>query len=149
MSYCSSIQVVQDSQSFKERFFHLLPEPRSVFTRVGRALDLCQGFEHLKLLGRQVARRDDDDANDQIAGESVRCLSCDARKFDVILNTDYCKECGYCEEVCGVGTFGAADFFNSKGYRPEEVKSSDCCVGCFKCYFVCPDFAIDVREVTG
>lgn len=87
--------------------------------------------------------------NDQIAGESVRCLSCDARKFDVILNTDYCKECGYCEEVCGVGTFGAADFFNSKGYRPEEVKSSDCCVGCFKCYFVCPDFAIDVREVTG
>ena len=84
----------------------------------------------------------------QIADESSRCLSCDARKFEVILNTEYCKECGYCEEVCGVGTFGYADFFNAKGYRPEEVKSSDWCVGCFKCYFACPDFAIDVVELT-
>jgi len=87
--------------------------------------------------------------DDQIVAESGRCLNCDARKFEVSLNTEYCKECGYCEEICGVGTFGAADFFNSKGYRPEEVKSSDCCVGCFKCYFVCPDFAIDVKEATG
>jgi len=85
---------------------------------------------------------------EQIADESSRCLSCDARKFEVILNTEYCKECGYCEEVCGVGTFGYADFFNAKGYRPEEVKSSDWCVGCFKCYFACPDFAIDVVELT-
>jgi len=86
--------------------------------------------------------------NEQIADESNRCLNCDARKFEVILNTEYCKECGYCEEVCGVGTFGYADFFNAKGYRPEEVKSSDWCVGCFKCYFACPDFAIDVVELT-
>lgn len=85
---------------------------------------------------------------EQIADESSRCLSCDARKFEVILNTEYCKECGYCEEVCGVGTFGYADFFNTKGYRPEEVKTSDWCVGCFKCYFACPDFAIDVVELT-
>jgi len=84
----------------------------------------------------------------QIADESSRCLNCDARKFEVVLNTEYCKECGYCEEVCGVGTFGYADFFNAKGYRPEEVKSSDWCVGCFKCYFACPDFAIDVVELT-
>jgi NADPH-dependent glutamate synthase beta subunit-like oxidoreductase/NAD-dependent dihydropyrimidine dehydrogenase PreA subunit len=84
----------------------------------------------------------------EIADESSRCLSCDARKFEVILNTEYCKECGYCEEVCGVGTFGPADFFNAKGYRPEEVKTSDWCVGCFKCYFACPDFAIDVVELT-
>ena len=86
--------------------------------------------------------------DDQIADESSRCLNCDARKFEVILNTEYCKECGYCAEVCGVGTFGPANFFNAKGYRPEEVKSSDLCVGCFKCYFSCPDFAIDVIEVT-
>lgn len=86
--------------------------------------------------------------NGQIVDESSRCLNCDARKFEVILNTEYCKECGYCAEVCGVGTFGPADFFNTKGYRPEEVKSSDRCVGCFKCYFACPDFAIDVIEVT-
>jgi formate dehydrogenase (NADP+) beta subunit len=84
----------------------------------------------------------------QIIDESSRCLSCDARKFEVILNTEYCKECGYCAEVCGVGTFGPADFFNTKGYRPEEVKTADWCVGCFQCYFACPDFAIDVVELT-
>jgi len=84
----------------------------------------------------------------QIDAESSRCLNCDARRFEVVLNVEFCKECGYCAEVCNVGTFGPADFFNAKGYRPEEVKSSDWCVGCFKCYFACPDFAIDVIEVT-
>ena len=83
-----------------------------------------------------------------IADEAARCLNCDARKFEVVLNMENCKECGYCAEVCGVGTFGPADIFNTKGYRPAEVKSSDWCVGCFKCYFSCPDFAIDVAEVT-
>ena len=83
---------------------------------------------------------------EQIAAESSRCLECDAREFEVTLNIEYCKECGYCEEVCGVGIFGPADFFNEKGYRPEEVKNSNWCVGCFKCFFACPDFAIDVKE---
>ena len=84
---------------------------------------------------------------DQIKAEASRCLNCDARRFEVVLNTEYCKECGYCAEVCQVGTFGPAEFFNVKGYRPQEVKTCDWCVGCFKCYFACPDFAIDVREV--
>jgi len=87
-------------------------------------------------------------SDEQIRLETNRCLDCDAREFEVILNPEYCKECGYCEEVCDVGTFGPADFFNEKGYRPEEVKSSEWCVGCFKCFFACPDFAIDVKEVS-
>ena len=87
-------------------------------------------------------------SGEQVAAESGRCLECDARSFDVILNTEYCKECGYCSEVCGVGIFGSADTFNEKGYRPAEVKSSAWCVGCFKCYFACPDFAIDVKAVS-
>ena len=84
-----------------------------------------------------------------IVNEAARCLNCDARKFEVVLNMEHCKECGYCAEVCGVGTFGPASIFNTKGYRPAEVKSSNWCVGCFKCYFSCPDFAIDVAEITG
>jgi NADPH-dependent glutamate synthase beta subunit-like oxidoreductase len=85
----------------------------------------------------------------QVKMEAGRCLSCDARKFEVALNTENCKECGYCVEVCGVQTFGPADSFNSKGYRPMECKTSDWCVGCFKCFFACPDFAIDVKEACG
>jgi len=87
-------------------------------------------------------------SHEQIEAESCRCIECDARKFEVTVNTSYCKECGYCAEVCGVNTFGPADSFNEKGYRPMECKTSDHCVGCFKCFFVCPDFAIDVKEVT-
>jgi len=86
--------------------------------------------------------------DEQIMAESSRCLDCDARKFEVTLNVEYCKECGYCAEVCGMEGFGPADFFNAKGYRPEEVKSSNWCCGCFKCYFACPDFAIDIQEMT-
>jgi len=82
----------------------------------------------------------------QVEAECHRCIECDARKFEVVVNTASCKECGYCAEVCGVDTFGRADYFNEKGYRPMECKSSDYCVGCFKCFFACPDFAIDVKE---
>ena len=97
------------------------------------------GFDHVELGLTE----------DQIVAESSRCLNCDARKFDVVLNTEYCKECGYCAEVCGMEVFGPAEVFNTKGYRPEEVKSSNWCCGCFKCYFSCPDFAIDIKEATG
>jgi NADPH-dependent glutamate synthase beta subunit-like oxidoreductase len=86
--------------------------------------------------------------DEQAAAEARRCLSCDVRRFEVVLDTESCKECGYCAEVCGLDTFGPAEGFNEKGYRPQEVKSSEWCVGCFKCYFACPDFAIDVREAT-
>ncbi len=84
----------------------------------------------------------------QIAAEASRCLQCDARAFEVILDIESCKECGYCVEVCDVETFGPAADFNEKGYRPMEVKSTDWCVGCFKCFFSCPDFAIGVKAKT-
>lgn len=84
----------------------------------------------------------------QIAQEASRCLECDARKFEVTVNTANCKECGYCAEVCAMQVFGPAANFNARGYRPMEMKSSDWCIGCLKCFFSCPDFAIDVRERT-
>jgi NAD-dependent dihydropyrimidine dehydrogenase PreA subunit len=83
----------------------------------------------------------------QAADEAGRCLSCDVRRFQVVVYGENCKECNYCREVCEMGTFGQADCFNTKGYRPMECKSSDWCVGCLKCFFSCPDFAIDVREL--
>lgn len=80
--------------------------------------------------------------------EAARCLNCDVRRFAVVVNAESCKECGYCAAVCTVGTFEPAPTFNAKGYRPMQVKSCDWCVGCLKCFFACPDFAIDVREMT-
>lgn len=97
------------------------------------------GFDHVEL----------ELTPEQIKAEASRCLNCDARRFQPMVNRESCKECGYCVEVCGVEAFGPAEGFNLKGYKPMEVKSSDHCVGCFKCFFACPDFAIDVKETTG
>ena len=81
--------------------------------------------------------------------ESSRCLICDARRFQVIVYAENCKECGYCAEVCKIGAFEPSQAFNVKGYRPMSCASSEHCVGCLKCYYACPDFAIDINEVTG
>jgi NAD-dependent dihydropyrimidine dehydrogenase PreA subunit len=86
---------------------------------------------------------------EQIHSECSRCLMCDARRFQVIVYPENCKECGYCAEVCKVGAFEPSEAFNIKGYRPMACASSEHCVGCLKCYYVCPDFAIDINEVGG
>jgi NADPH-dependent glutamate synthase beta subunit-like oxidoreductase len=114
--------------------FRIEVKPRTDMARL-KAWERSTGFDQVEL-GMSEA---------QARTEASRCLSCDARKFEVVLQTEYCKECGYCAEVCQVGTFGPASGFNAKGYKPMEVKTTDHCVGCLKCFFACPDFAIDVK----
>jgi NADPH-dependent glutamate synthase beta subunit-like oxidoreductase len=81
--------------------------------------------------------------------EAKRCLDCDARMFEVMVYAENCKECGYCNEVCELEVFAPTDMFNEKGYRPFEAKNPKFCVGCLKCFYACPDYAIDIREVVG
>ncbi len=113
-----------------------LVEPRHDLPHL-KSWESVLDFEHVEL---PMADQD-------IKAEASRCLNCDARKFEVVIERENCKECGYCAEVCGVGTFVPSAGFTQKGYRPMEVKSADHCVNCLKCYFVCPDFAIGVKEV--
>lgn len=78
--------------------------------------------------------------------EAQRCLACDIRQYTVEVNPVICKECGYCHEMCHMGIFATSDSFNASGYKPSIVTSSDHCVGCLKCLYVCPDFAITIQE---
>jgi len=78
--------------------------------------------------------------------EAQRCLACDIRQYTVEVNPVICKECGYCQEMCHMGIFATSDHFNASGYKPSVVTSSDRCVGCLKCLYVCPDFAITIKE---
>lgn len=80
--------------------------------------------------------------------EATRCLGCDARQFEVKLYGEACKECSYCVEVCGLDVFGPADKFNEKGYRPMDVKHQERCVGCQLCFYACPDFSIEIENLT-
>jgi formate dehydrogenase (NADP+) beta subunit len=125
------------------------PEEKVLLSPMNRRARKRSEMAHLPLWERQgFAQVEQGLAPDQVRAEAGRCLDCDARKFELALDPEKCKECGYCAEVCSVETFGPADFYNAKGYRPMVVKNGDWCVGCFRCFFVCPDFAIDVKEIT-
>lgn len=78
--------------------------------------------------------------------EALRCLACDVRQFIVEVNPGVCKECGYCREVCSLDVFAVSDTFNPGGYRPVIAKDPDRCVGCLKCLYICPDFALSLRS---
>ena len=78
--------------------------------------------------------------------EAARCLSCDARKFEVVVHPEGCKECALCMEVCKVGVFEPTKEFNERGYRPVAARHVNRCVGCMQCFYVCPDFSIEVKE---
>lgn len=77
--------------------------------------------------------------------EAERCLSCDYRQFDVSLDFEGCKECGYCLSVCHMEVFSPGTRFNEKGYRALEVKQTANCVGCMKCFYSCPDFCMEIK----
>ncbi len=65
--------------------------------------------------------------------------------YQVEVDAEACKDCGYCIEVCPKAVFGQAEYFNVKGYRPVKIEREKQCVGCRRCFFACPDFAIDVQ----
>jgi NADPH-dependent glutamate synthase beta subunit-like oxidoreductase/NAD-dependent dihydropyrimidine dehydrogenase PreA subunit len=83
---------------------------------------------------------------DKAVREAQRCRDCDARQYEVAVDAEACKACGYCVEVCGMGVFEPTGQFNRKGYRPLGVKGTERCVGCMLCFYACPDFAIQVEE---
>ena len=76
--------------------------------------------------------------------EAGRCLGCDVHAYEVMVETAFCKDCGYCQEVCDQGVYQQSDDFNAQGYRPMAVVGQDKCVGCLKCLMICPDFALSV-----
>lgn len=79
--------------------------------------------------------------------EAGRCLSCDFLAYDVHVDAALCKDCGYCREVCALGVFARSDDFSASGYRPYFAANTGNCVGCLRCLYVCPDFAISVADL--
>jgi formate dehydrogenase beta subunit len=83
---------------------------------------------------------------DAAVAEATRCLSCDLRHFDVSVNELVCKDCGYCREACSLGIIGQSGDFNPGGYKPSVAIHAEKCIGCLRCLYICPDFAITVQE---
>jgi NADPH-dependent glutamate synthase beta subunit-like oxidoreductase len=84
----------------------------------------------------------------EAVAEAARCMSCDLRDFDVTVNELICKDCGYCREACSLGVFGQSEQFNPSGYKPAVAENRDRCIGCLRCLYICPDFAITIQDRT-
>jgi NADPH-dependent glutamate synthase beta subunit-like oxidoreductase len=79
--------------------------------------------------------------------EAARCLGCDQVTHSVTVDLAACKACGYCRDACSLGVFQRSKSFNERGYQPMEATAGDRCVGCLRCFYACPDFAISVEKV--
>jgi 2-oxoglutarate ferredoxin oxidoreductase subunit delta len=61
----------------------------------------------------------------------------------IIINTERCKGCGLCIQVCPKGGISISKQSNKGGYFPAEAKNVDC-TACTACAIICPDVAIEV-----
>ncbi len=63
------------------------------------------------------------------------------KKFNITINSAWCKACGICIFLCPKNVFDADD------EGKAVVKSLEKCIGCLSCEVHCPDYAIEVVEV--
>ncbi len=76
-------------------------------------------------------------------------MACETQNkhFKVEVDGQACKACGYCIEVCPANVFARTAGFNGRGYRPVAAERAAGCIGCRRCFFACPDFAIDITAL--
>ncbi len=62
------------------------------------------------------------------------------------INSELCKECKLCINVCPFGLIEVGEAFNSRGYRYVKQVNAEKCTGCKLCAIMCPDSAISVYK---
>lgn len=68
-------------------------------------------------------------------------------KFQVVIDQERCKECGFCVKFCPKGVLKLSSSFNSKSYHPAMVESPEKCKGCKICTLMCPEAAIEIYKL--
>ncbi|MBN2456253.1 MAG: 4Fe-4S binding protein [Sedimentisphaerales bacterium] len=61
------------------------------------------------------------------------------------IDTERCKGCGLCVQVCPQDVIVISKRSNKKGYFPAEAANPGC-IGCALCAQICPDAAIKVYQ---
>ena len=62
-------------------------------------------------------------------------------------NTDFCKGCGLCVDVCPKKIlFLNKEKINKQGNYPVEVSDQSQCIACAFCATMCPDCIITVEK---
>ncbi len=65
-------------------------------------------------------------------------------KGSILVDTEKCKGCGVCIEVCPTHVIALHKQVNGKGYHYCYLLDKEGCVGCASCAIVCPDSCITV-----
>ena len=60
------------------------------------------------------------------------------------IDTERCKGCGYCTELCPRDALVMSSEMNQKGYRVAAVYDESKCLACGFCEVICPEFAIEI-----
>lgn len=63
----------------------------------------------------------------------------------IIIDSERCKGCGLCLELCPKSCIGISASSNKNGYFPAEFNGKDC-TACSACAVICPDAAIEVQK---
>lgn len=64
----------------------------------------------------------------------------------IVIDTESCKGCYLCIQVCPKKSIAIGKKLNSKGYYPSEPDKEIECTGCESCMLVCPEMAIEVYD---
>ncbi|MBN1621371.1 MAG: ferredoxin family protein [Endomicrobiales bacterium] len=64
----------------------------------------------------------------------------------VKIESEKCKGCYLCIEVCPKKCLEVSKEFNKKGYHPVEFVNDKECTGCGFCYQICPEVCIEVYK---
>lgn len=68
------------------------------------------------------------------------------KSYVITIETERCKGCGYCKEVCPKDVFEFDGTLNGAGYCISSPKHTDRCIGCNSCIMACPDLALTLNE---
>ncbi len=68
-------------------------------------------------------------------------------KGRIEVETERCKGCELCVDVCPQDVIRLADKVNSKGYHYAYMEHPEKCTACTNCALVCPDGVISVFRI--
>ena len=68
-------------------------------------------------------------------------------KSEVKVLVNICKGCLYCINFCPKHVLALSEDFNAKGNHYAIPQNPEECVGCGMCTEICPDAAIELKEV--
>lgn len=64
----------------------------------------------------------------------------------ILINSEMCKSCGLCIDICKRDVLAVGEESNSKGYKAVVARHPEKCVACALCTAMCPEGAITLKK---